>query len=496
MDENATDEAAHLNHEVEAEDPRQSRVITRQMDQELDCHQVLQPVSGNGTGRKGKGKIEARHSAKDRPTSITALKLIAKQGADEKAQLEEWKEDLMTKLTSEVAQLQRTYEEPMEAQYQEIEKQRVFFTVEIEALKEEIREMKRNEKEGMQRPEAVGGSSKGPSKSVKVGEVIPSQAQKITSSTETSTVSVVRQTDRRNYASVAASQPSQKPKQPWTRVSYKSRKPPIHRSGPPKAKYQGRRILFPREISGQHKSEVDLMLMLNETLQKVGETQDIRFSRVRYALLRAISALLTKKANAGLLVLRWSNLLIWAAKSVNASVVQIEILENWQCLKVYGMSLERYLGDGKMDLLKREIELSNGIQLKTLPCWLIGKSRLQEKQVTRDKRGSAIVITVKSKSEAKQLCAFGLCFGYIIKKVEKYLEVWISSVYMMCCGISNKRMGKFNNRPLKCIIYAGLHKIIEYQCGVLDCSKEIRKICIHMKVKYINYNSNYPANSP
>lgn len=102
MDENATDEAAHLNHEVEAEDPRQLRIITRQMDQELDCHQVLQPVSGNGAGRKGKGKIETCRNAKDRPTSITALKLIAKQGADEKAQLDEWKEDLMAKLTSEI----------------------------------------------------------------------------------------------------------------------------------------------------------------------------------------------------------------------------------------------------------------------------------------------------------------------------------------------------------------------------------------------------------
>lgn len=172
MDENATDKAAHLNHEVEAEDPQQSRMITRQMDQELDCHQVLQLVSGNGAGRKGKGKIETRHSAKDRPTSITALKLIAKQGADKKAQLKEWKEDLMAKLTSEMVQLQKAHEEAMEAQYQEIDRQRVFFTVEIEALKEEIREMKRSEKKDMKGPEAVRGCSKGPSKAAKMREVI------------------------------------------------------------------------------------------------------------------------------------------------------------------------------------------------------------------------------------------------------------------------------------------------------------------------------------
>lgn len=50
---------------------------------------------GNRSGNAGvlkaagnKGKLETRQSAKDRPASITALKLIAKQGADEKAELE------------------------------------------------------------------------------------------------------------------------------------------------------------------------------------------------------------------------------------------------------------------------------------------------------------------------------------------------------------------------------------------------------------------------
>lgn len=110
------------------------------------------------------------------------------------------------------------------------------------------------------------------------------------------------------------------------------------------------------------------MLMLNKVLQKAGETQNIRFSRVRYALLRAISAFLTEKANVGLFVPQWSNLYIWALKSVNASMVGIEILENCQCLKIYGMSLEKYLGDEKIDLLGRKVELSTGIQLKTLLC--------------------------------------------------------------------------------------------------------------------------------
>ena len=65
-------------------------------------------------GLVGRGKARSRRVIA--PSSITALKLIAKQGVDEKAQLEEWKEDFMTKLASEVAQLQRAHGEAIEVQ--------------------------------------------------------------------------------------------------------------------------------------------------------------------------------------------------------------------------------------------------------------------------------------------------------------------------------------------------------------------------------------------
>lgn len=61
---------------------------------------------------------------------------------------------------------------------------------------------------------------------------------------------------------------------------YKNRKTNMQQSTKSSAKieHQGRRILFPREGSGQQMSEADLMLSLNETLQKAGEGLDIRFS--------------------------------------------------------------------------------------------------------------------------------------------------------------------------------------------------------------------------
>ena len=44
-------------------------------------------------------------------------------------------------------------------------------------------------------------------------------------------------------------------------------------------------------------------------------------------------------------------MLLRAAKSIDEKVIGIEALEQWQKLKVHGMPLARYLGEGKMELL-------------------------------------------------------------------------------------------------------------------------------------------------
>lgn len=123
MEDNATDEVNH--HEIEGrDDPQHTKNITWP-DQEVEDTQrsILQPVSGNG-GRKMKGKPETRHGTKERSTNLTALRLIARQGAEEKSQLEERKADLLANLTSELTQIHRAHEDAMEVQREEMEKQR------------------------------------------------------------------------------------------------------------------------------------------------------------------------------------------------------------------------------------------------------------------------------------------------------------------------------------------------------------------------------------
>ena len=77
---------------------------------------------------------------------------------------------------------------------------------------------------------------------------------------------------------------------------------------PQKQEPGGRRILFPREKGQEKMSEVDIMLALNEALQKVREPTSIRFSCVSYLQSGAISTLLTEKGNTSKLLKTCTNI--------------------------------------------------------------------------------------------------------------------------------------------------------------------------------------------
>ena len=100
--------------------------ITGMLDLEIERRKlrntgVLKTTSGNVA--KQKSKTETRHSTKG-STSLTALKMIAKQGTDEKSLLELWKTDLLDKLTTKIARIYKIDNIVMEARRKEIKGQK------------------------------------------------------------------------------------------------------------------------------------------------------------------------------------------------------------------------------------------------------------------------------------------------------------------------------------------------------------------------------------
>lgn len=97
---------------------------------------VLKTTSGNAA--KWNGKAETRLGIKVRSTNLATLKMIARQRADEKLQLEEQKTDLLHNLTKKIAQIHKANNIVIEAQHEEMERQREQFQFEIYVLGKRI----------------------------------------------------------------------------------------------------------------------------------------------------------------------------------------------------------------------------------------------------------------------------------------------------------------------------------------------------------------------
>ena len=488
----ACDATAATAGEQEHEALHQNRQVARQLELEAERNQsvnpgVLKATSGNAAKRL-KVRQETRATTRAGKSAEAAIKQIAAQELQvEKGRMQEWKQVVMQEVARELQAIRQAHEEAIEAQ-------RHSFQMELERVREKLQQVEsrsmtlENEINSLKAQKQTPDQR--PFQNVPATKNIPI----VPSSSKQTEGKKMADPPRRSYAQMAVSNSAKNTtEKAWTEVTSSSRRRKVTTPVMPKVEPEKRRVIFRRELLSPQKSEADLMLALNESLQKAGVPAYTRFSKVGYSQSGAISALLTEKSNAEELISSHSNILIRAAKSVDEGVVGVEALERWQRLKVHGMSLARYLGEGKMEVLCREIESSTGIQLKTLPRWLINETRLEERLESGNGRGSAIVITVGNGVEASKLCSKGLRFGGALKVVEKYWEAGPGSVCMSCAGVGHDRMGECGDRAIQCVICAGAHKVENHKCGVTGCTTKVGKICTHVTPKCANCGGNHQA---
>ncbi len=493
----------------------QNLQVARQLMLEMEKNQlgtpgILRATSGNA-GKQLKMRQETRAMTRAGKSAEAAIKSIATQKLQaEKEKMREWVEVVMQQVTHELYSIRQAHAEEMEAQRHkfqtELEKVRgKLQQVELVAatLENKVKFLSRKqtpEQRPTQKKETI--PEQRPTQRKETTPIRNNRGSKEPSQNlveENATSSPMYQENellqtsphRKSYAQMATSaSPKVRKENTWTEVTNSSRKKANITS---KFEPKKRKIIFRREDLSPQKSEVDLMLALNEALQRAGIPTYTRFSRVGYSQFGVISELLTKKSSAEQLVNNHSNILIRAAKAVDPGVIGVEALERWQRLKVHGMSLARYLGKGKMEVLCREIESSTGIQFKTVPRWLISESRLQERLESGTGKGSAIVIIVGTSEEATKLCSKGLRFGDALKIVEKYWKAGPGSVCLSCAGIGHDRLRECADRGIQCVICTGAYKAEDHKCGVTGCTVKMGKIYTHVTPKCTNCGGKHQA---
>lgn len=137
----------------------------------------------------------------------------------------------------------------------------------------------------------------------------------------------------------------------WTESTSNNHKQKSNAASPPKIKPEKRRLIFWKQANFLQKSKTDFILVLDQFLQKLGISTYMRFSRVGYFQSSTIYRLLTKMFNSKDLIRHHSKILIQAAKLINERVIQMESLKWWDRIKIYRMSLIRYLGKRKIEIL-------------------------------------------------------------------------------------------------------------------------------------------------
>ena len=132
----------------------------------------------------------------------------------------------------------------------------------------------------------------------------------------------------KSYAQIAAlNLPKITIEKAWTEVTSSSYKQKAIIPNIPMVEPKKQKIIFCQEALSLQKSEIDLMLALNKSLQKAGILAYTRFNKVSYLQSGAISVLLIKKSSVEQLVNNYLNIIIRAANVVDMGVIWIEALK-------------------------------------------------------------------------------------------------------------------------------------------------------------------------
>ena len=157
------------------------------------------------------------------------------------------------------------------------------------------------------------------------------------------------------------------------------------------------------------------------------------------------------------------------------------------------VSLERYLNFTEINILQKEIKITNALNLFISPQW-INLKRAEEHFNNNEITYLTIIIKVRSKIIADSLIAKDIkCKGkkYFVKF---FHEIKADIICQKCFKFSHNSYNACKEE-LKCNFCGKDHETKDHKCSLKGCTALSEIICAHTSVKYINYNDSYFSNS-
>lgn len=268
----------------------------------------------------------------------------------------------------------------------------------------------------------------------------------------------------------------------WTTVTNVKRKIKKH-------SMDQRRILFTRNIQSHTCDPRDIMFEVNKALAHARAYVTVRLVKMGYTEKGSLTGVMSENACFEDL-LEYATTVMAAVQNLDPEVTNMEKTEKWRKLRVHGVELDRYMGEGRLQVAREEIELMTDEQLPYAPRW-IKEDSLHERFHSGLIKRSTLVLTVKSKRAADAMLAKGLSFGGRRHEVERFWETGEGGMCMRCCG--RDHFGKCTEEA-KCFVCAGDHEGSKHLCAVQGCDKKSEP-CAHQVAKCTNCKGQHPATS-
>jgi len=284
----------------------------------------------------------------------------------------------------------------------------------------------------------------------------------------------------------------------FTEVKRQQQKKEEMRSVPPgQNSMEKRRVTFKRDngLPLSQKKDLDISSEVNRALFEAKVPHFVRIQGVTKNTRGSLSTITTPGATAEMLI-RYREIVIKAARKVDAGIVDIETSELWESVKMHGINFDRYLGKktgGGLEKLRQELQAENeGVVLPLAISWIGGPKDVQKKKV-EGKKASSVVFAVKGSKMAEKVLKGGLRAAGVKYDVEKFMAAGPD----FFCGICS-RWGHVEAKcgALKmptCMLCAGRHLTKDHKCNVVGCKANAGQNCTHNVDKCVNCKGNHIA---
>jgi len=258
-----------------------------------------------------------------------------------------------------------------------------------------------------------------------------------------------------------------------------------------------RRVTFKRDngLPVSQKKDLDISSEVNRALFEAKVPHFVRIQGVTKNTRGCLSTITTPAATAEMLI-RYREIVIKAARKVDAGIVDIETNELWERVKMHGVNFDRYLGKktgGGLEKLRQELQAENeGVVLPLAINWIGGPKDVQKKNA-EGKKASSVVFAVKGSKMAERVLKGGLRAAGVKYDVEKFVNAGPDSF----CGVCS-RWGHVDGKcgSLKmpaCMLCAGRHLTKDHKCNVVGCKANAGQNCTHNVDKCVNCKGNHIA---